>query len=139
MTPKKFSAGIAALVTQATEAITGIAKIATLASGRKSKMINSKGLTSNAAGRYQQMLKDWPHYRDLLNLPDYGALSQDKVAIQHVRECRALDDVKAGRIVESVAKCRNIWASLTGAGYGQREHKIEDLLTHFIAAGGSLA
>ena len=28
------------------------------AKGRKSKVINSKGLTSNASGRYQQMLKD---------------------------------------------------------------------------------
>ena len=33
------------------------------AKGRKSKTINSKGLTSNASGRYQQMLKDWPHYK----------------------------------------------------------------------------
>jgi muramidase (phage lysozyme) len=30
------------------------------ARGRKSKIINSKGVTSNASGRYQQMLKDWP-------------------------------------------------------------------------------
>ena len=29
------------------------------AKGRASKVINSKGLTSNASGRYQQMLKDW--------------------------------------------------------------------------------
>jgi muramidase (phage lysozyme) len=41
------------------------------ASGRKSKVINSKGLTSNASGRPQFMLKDWVHYRDLLKLPDF--------------------------------------------------------------------
>ena len=109
------------------------------AGGRKSKVINSKGLTSNASGRYQQMLRDWPHYRDLLKLPDFGPLSQDRLAIRHIRECRALEDVKAGRFVLAVSKCRNIWASLPGAGYNQREHQIEDLLAQYVAARGVLA
>lgn len=108
------------------------------AGGRKSKVINSKGLASTASGRYQQMRKDWPHYRDQLRLPDFGPISQDTLALQHIRECRALDDIKAGRIVQSVAKCRNIWASLPGAGYNQREHAIDDLLAHYVAAGGWL-
>lgn len=107
--------------------------------GRKSKAINSKGLTSNASGRYQQMLRDWPHYRAQLRLPDFGPISQDKLAIQHIRECRALDDVKAGRIELALTKCRNIWASLPGAGYGQREHRMDDLLACYVAAGGVLA
>lgn len=108
------------------------------AGGRKSKVINSKGLTSNASGRYQQMLKDWPHYKKQLRLPDFGPLSQDLLAIQHIRECRALDDVKAGRFAVAVNKCRNIWASLPGAGYGQFEHKIEPLQAAYVAAGGTV-
>lgn len=108
------------------------------AGGRKSKVINSKGLTSNAAGRYQQMLKDWPHYRDQLKLPDFSPISQDLLALQHIRECRALPDVVAGRIETAIAKCRNIWASLPGAGYGQREHRLEDLLKQYRLAGGVL-
>ncbi len=104
--------------------------------GRKSKVINSRGLISNAAGRYQQMLKDWPHYRDLLRLPDFGPISQDRMALQHVKECRALPDVHAGRFEIAVAKCRNIWASLPGAGYGQREHRLEDLLAQYRGSGG---
>ena len=56
------------------------------ARGRKSKVINSRGLTSNASGRYQQMLKDWPHYRSLLKLPDFSPISQDLLALQHIRE-----------------------------------------------------
>ncbi|MGE8149813.1 glycoside hydrolase family 24 protein [Pseudomonas vancouverensis] len=107
--------------------------------GRKSKIINRKGLTSNAAGRYQQMLKDWPHYRDQLKLPDFCPVNQDKLALQHIKECRALPDVHAGRVEIAIAKCRNIWASLPGAGYGQRERKFADLLSRYIAAGGSLA
>ena len=102
--------------------------------GRKSKLINSKGLTSNACGRYQQMLKDWPHYRDLLKLHDFGPVSQDRLAIQHIRECRALPDVIAGRVEVAVDKCRNIWASFPGAGYGQREHHMQDVITQYERA-----
>ena len=102
--------------------------------GLKSKQINSRGLTSNASGRYQQMLRDWPHYRDLLKLPDFGPVSQDRLAIQHIRECRALPDVIAGRIEPAIDKCRNIWASLPGAGYGQREHRTQDLLAVYARA-----
>ncbi|CBJ42529.1 protein of unknown function [Ralstonia solanacearum CFBP2957] len=28
---------------------------------------------------------------------------------------------------EAIAKCKNIWASLPGAGYGQHEHTFEQL------------
>lgn len=109
------------------------------AAGRKSKVINSKGLTSNASGRYQHMLRDWPHYRDLLKLPDFGPASQDAWAIQLIRERRALPDIEAGRFDAAVSKCRNIWASLPGAGYNQPEHPIERLQVAFLRAGGVLA
>jgi len=109
------------------------------AKGRASKVINSKGLTSNASGRYQQMLKDWPHYKALLKLPDFSPISQDLLALQHIRECRALPDVLAGRIKTAISKCRNIWASLPGAGYGQREHRLEDLLKQYRLAGGAMS
>ena len=109
------------------------------AKGRRSKVINSKGLTSNASGRYQQMLKDWPYYRTLLALPDFSPISQDLLALQHVRECRALPDVHAGGLESAIAKCRNIWASLPGAGYGQREHRLDDLIQQYRLAGGVLS
>lgn len=109
------------------------------AGGRKSKAITSRGLTSNASGRYQFMLKDYVHYRNLLKLPDFGPLSQDRWALQLIKERRAIDDIKAGRFTEAVAKCRNIWASLPGAGYGQPEHKLGALLDRYITAGGATA
>lgn len=101
--------------------------------------VNTKGLKSTAAGRYQQLQRYWPHYRDLLKLPDFGPVSQDKLALHLIKERRALPDVHAGRIQSAIEKCRNIWASLPGAGYGQHERKLDDLLAHFIAAGGELA
>lgn len=109
------------------------------AKGRPSKVINRKGLKSNASGRYQQMLKDWPYYKALLKLPDFSPISQDLLAIQHIRECRALPDVIAGRIETAISKCCNIWASLPGAGYGQREHQLSDLLKQYRLAGGKLS
>lgn len=109
------------------------------ANGRKSKQINSKGLTSNASGRYQHMLKDWAHYKAQLKLPDFSPLSQDKWALQLIRERRALPDIDAGRIKEAIAKCSNIWASFPGAGYGQFEHTAEKLIRFYVAAGGTLA
>ena len=97
------------------------------------------GIKSTAAGRYQLLARFWPHYRDLLELDDFGPYSQDLVAIQLIRERRAIGDVKAGRIVPAIEKCRNIWASLPGAGYGQHEHKLEALLAEYKRAGGVLA
>ncbi|WP_213239617.1 glycoside hydrolase family 24 protein [Citrobacter braakii] len=107
--------------------------------GRPSKQINSRGLTSNASGRYQFMLKDWAYYKAQLGLPDFSPESQDKWAIQLIKERKALPDIEAGNIASAVSKCRNIWASLPGAGYGQREHSMDDLITRYKAAGGTVA
>lgn len=101
--------------------------------------VNTKGLKSTAAGRYQLLKRYWPHYRDLLKLPDFGPVSQDRVTLRQILERGALADVHAGRIETAISKCRNIWASLPGAGYGQHERKLDDLIAHYIAAGGRLA
>lgn len=108
------------------------------ANGRASKVINSKGLTSNAAGRYQQMLRDWPHYKALLKLPDFGPESQDRLAIQHIKECGALDLANDGKFYLVIPKIRNIWASLPGAGYGQREVDLAVLANYFVMRGGAI-
>lgn len=107
--------------------------------GRRSKVINNKGLTSNASGRYQFMLKDWAHYKALLHLPDFSPESQDKWAIQLIKERKALPDIEAGNIASAISKCRNIWASLPGAGYGQPEHKMDDLIAKYKSYGGTVA
>lgn len=93
-------------------------------------------LTSSAAGRYQILEKFAKHYMKQLRLPDFGPDSQDKIAIQLIKECKALDDIYAGRIHSAVYKCRSRWASLPGAGYGQHEQKIEKLIAVFKEAGG---
>jgi len=96
------------------------------------------GIKSTAAGRYQLLSRYYDAYKQKLGLRDFSPLSQDLIALQQIRERRALPDIQAGRIPDAIDKCRNIWASLPGAGYGQHEHKLENLVAHYLAAGGVL-
>ena len=101
--------------------------------------VNTAGLKSSAAGRYQLLQRWWAPYKKLLALKDFSPVSQDMVAIQQIRERGALHDVMVGNIAVAISKVSNIWASLPGAGYGQPEHKLEDLLMRYTAAGGLVA
>ncbi|MEF0147061.1 glycoside hydrolase family protein, partial [Pseudomonas guariconensis] len=65
--------------------------------------------------------------------------NQDRVALQQIRECRALEDIKAGRIADAIVKCSNIWASFPGNTYGQNPHRLDKLLAQWPKLGGVLA
>jgi muramidase (phage lysozyme) len=97
------------------------------------------GIKSTAAGRYQLLARYFDAYKKQLKLPDFSPASQDAIALQQIKERRALADIDAGNIRTAVAKCKNIWASFPGAGYGQHENALEPLLAHYIKAGGTLA
>lgn len=96
-------------------------------------------IISTAAGRYQLLSRFYDVYKVQLKLPDFSPLSQDLIALQLIKECRATDDIRAGRFATAVLKCRSRWASLPGAGYGQHEHNINDLLVAYRKAGGVAA
>lgn len=108
------------------------------AAGRPAKVVNSKGLKSTASGRYQELLGNWTHYQALLQLKDFGPVSQDLIAIQQLRETPALKLIEQGKITEAVAACRHLWASLPGAGYGQQERTIADFIQVYLKQGGKL-
>lgn len=97
------------------------------------------GIKSTAAGRYQILSKYYDAYKKQLRLPDFSPTSQDAIALQLIRECKAIDDVESGRIPDAINKCRSRWASLPGAGYGQHEQKMDKLIAVYRAAGGLLA
>lgn len=105
---------------------------------RKSVWIKRFNVWSTAAGRYQLLSRYYDVYKQQLGLPDFSPVSQDKIAIQQICERGALPDIKAGRIAIAISKCRNIWASLPGAGYGQVEHALEPLLQQYAKAGGAM-
>jgi muramidase (phage lysozyme) len=91
---------------------------------------------TSAAGRYQFLMRTWDELQKKLNLPDFGPDSQDAAALELIRQRGALQDVRAGRTSEAIAKCAPTWASLPGAGYNQQERKLSSLVAQFRAAGG---
>lgn len=93
-------------------------------------------IKSTAAGRYQVLARYYDHYKKQLGLPDFSPNSQDKIAVQLIRECKALDDIEAGRFSVAVNKCRSRWASLPGAGYSQNEHSLATLERYYLVVGG---
>lgn len=92
------------------------------------------GIKSTAAGRYQILARYYDHYRRELGLSNFGPMNQDRIALQFIRECRAIADIQQGDISNAIRKCRSRWASLPGAGYGQPEHSLSHLLAAYQRA-----
>lgn len=106
---------------------------------RQIVILKGRKIPTDAAGRYQFMGRYWPHYKLQLKLPDFGHESQDKWAVQLIKECHALDDVLTGHFTIAVGKCASRWASFPGAGYNQPEHPITALEDAYERAGGQFA
>jgi muramidase (phage lysozyme) len=96
-------------------------------------------IKSTAAGRYQLIWPTWKALRDRLKLPDFGPASQDAAAIELLRECGALPLIERGEFARAVQAARKIWASLPGAGYGQRENSLATLQGYYERSGGTVA
>ncbi len=106
---------------------------------RKLVWLPRYGIHSTAAGRYQFLWKTWNVLQQRLGLPDFGPVSQDRAAIELIRERRAYNDVSRGRVPEAIRKVAKVWASMPGAGYGQREVAMAALCDVFESCGGRLA
>lgn len=97
------------------------------------------GVSSTAAGRYQLLYRYFTAYKNQLDLEDFSPESQDAIAIQQIKECKAIKDIEAGRLAVAIAKCKRIWASFPGSGYGQPERSFKDVKTAYLKSGGSIA
>lgn len=106
---------------------------------RKLVELPKLGIKSSAAGRYQLLAKYYDAYKRQLGLKDFSPASQDAIALQQIRECNAINDVRAGHIKDAIIKCARIWASFPGAGYGQHENKLDNLIAVYQKAGGVVA
>lgn len=100
--------------------------------------ITKWGITSTGSGAYGFLFRTWVEIQTVLQLSDFSPASQDKGAIELVRRKGALPDVLEGRIVPAIDKCKKIWASFPGAGYGQSEKPLVSLLQFYIKADGQL-
>jgi muramidase (phage lysozyme) len=96
-------------------------------------------LDSDAAGRYQILGRYWPTYEAQLGLLDFSPYSQDRYAIQQIKESRALAPIIAGDIEGAMRLCSRIWASLPGAPYGQHVNDACDLIAAYAQARGKYA
>lgn len=102
---------------------------------------------SNAAGRYQVMAAitgaiktdTWDWASRAAGVTDFSPESQDLVGVYLVQHRGALDAVQVGQFDVALRKCAPEWASLPGAGYGQRENDLDALRSYYLAAGGRLA
>jgi muramidase (phage lysozyme) len=97
------------------------------------------GLASTAAGRYQLLARYFDYYSALLKLTGFAPIVQDKIALQQIRERGAIPVIEKGDFAMAVSMVNNIWASLTGAGYGQHEHALTDLQGAYQQKGGVVA
>lgn len=101
--------------------------------------VNNAGLKSTAAGRYQLLYKWYVAYKKQLGLPDFSPVSQDRIALEQIKEQGALKDIDVGHIQDAIKKCANIWASLPGNNYNQAQRSVAWLIAAYKAAGGTVA
>lgn len=94
---------------------------------------------SSAAGAYQFLRATWDELAARYGFPDFSPACQDEAAVALIVRAGALEDVKAGRIREAIARCSRTWASLPGSPYGQPTAKLERLLAAYTQAGGAFA
>lgn len=106
---------------------------------RKRVFIKSIKTYSTAAGRYQLLSRYFDAYKKQLQLPDFSPVSQDLIAIQQIREQKALSLINDGKFAEAVKRVSNIWASLPESPYGQHTNDMDALRIAYINAGGQLA
>lgn len=89
-------------------------------------------LESTASGRYQILLRTWASYRSILHYTDFEPITQDRIALELVRERHALPFLLAGNMVTGAIKaCSNIWASLPGNEYHQGGEPMSILVAKY--------
>jgi muramidase (phage lysozyme) len=93
-------------------------------------------LYSSAAGRYQLLYRYWQAYCRQLNLTGFYPMVQDEIAVQQIKEQKALDLIQSGDIEGAIHACSNIWASMPGNSYGQNPHSMDILTQEWVNLQG---
>ena len=96
-------------------------------------------IKSTAAGAYQFLEGTWDDVAPRIGASDFSPYWQDRAAVYLIKRRGALDDAASGRFHEALAKLRQEWASLPGAGYGQPEKSAEALARVYADNGGNFA
>jgi muramidase (phage lysozyme) len=96
------------------------------------RVMCSAGICSAAAGRYQFMPATWGTVKAKLNLPDFSPPSQDKAAIQLMKDGGCYGAAVRGDVADFADRCWTVWASFHGSNGAkldkrQRSHPIDKL------------
>lgn len=97
--------------------------------------VKKNGYTSTAAGRYQILKGTY----DSLGMKDFTPASQDRAAIQLIKNSGAYNDVIAGKWNEAIKKTNKIWASLPGSPYGQPTFTLKKALAFLGTTAGKIS
>jgi muramidase (phage lysozyme) len=96
------------------------------------KLFTANGVSSDAAGRYQFLSPTWDSLKAKLNLPDFSPASQDKAAIQLMKDAGCYGAAVRGDVQSFADRCWSQWASLHSRNgqkldARQRSHPIGEL------------
>jgi muramidase (phage lysozyme) len=102
----------------------------------------SRGICSDAAGRYQFLSTTWQPLANALNLPDFSPASQDKAAIELMKRCGGYGAAVRGDVKSFVDRCYTQWASLRSSDgkrldSRQKTHSIPELTAKYNEFRGS--
>ncbi|MBW4495023.1 MAG: glycoside hydrolase family 104 protein [Oscillatoria princeps RMCB-10] len=104
---------------------------------------NGKRLCSDAAGAYQFLSSTWDTLDKKLNLPDFSPASQDRAAVELLRQNGALAKLEKGDFEGAVFANAGTWAPLPNSqgvsALGQRSRRLEDLRRIYVQFGGTYA
>ena len=91
------------------------------------------GRKSSASGAYMITKETWVEYKKKLGLTDFSADSQDRVAIAIIKQAKAYDLIREGKIEDAVKKLNKRWSSLPGGSQHQAGVTMEKTLEQFRA------
>ena len=80
---------------------------------------------STAAGKYQITQSTYKTYADKLGITDFSPESQDKIALELIKDKGALKDVESGNYNSAIKKLGSVWASLPSSNYNQPKKSEE--------------
>jgi lysozyme len=103
----------------------GGSRLSSLESHPGTRIIN--GVKHSAAGAFQFLASTWANLKSKLALTDFSETSQNAAFVELLRGRKALAAVMSGDVVGAVYLVRKEWASLPGAGYGQRERTLSQV------------
>ena len=91
---------------------------------------------TTAAGAPQVTETTWNRMKAKYGYRDFSPPTQEQLFRDLIRECGALDDLRAGRLELFVRKCSPVWASLPFSKSGQPRKSMEFVRIAYTRAGG---